>query len=170
MKNNTALRNRIYCILALIAVVALLSQVDLTLRYTGKDCCGIVGNKVRTWAPVSAVLLCNGFPNERSVSTVSNERSYIYDNVKLFDRNASIEFIIAVGRVVEIKATITEDAEEIYPLACDCIRETYEDWNGFTVQETENGCKMDNHIGPPWIFADIAVQNNILTIDITEQR
>ena len=107
MKNNTALRNKIYCILVLIAVVVLLSQVDLTLRYTGKDCCGIVGNKVRTWAPVSAVLLCNGFPNERSVSTVSNERSYIYDNVKLFDRNASIEFIIAVGRVVEIKATIT---------------------------------------------------------------
>ena len=155
--------NRIFRILALIAAVALLSQVVLSLRYTGKNCCGIVGNKIQTWAPVSAVLLCNGFPNERSVSTVSNERSYIYDNVKLFDRNASIEFIIAVGRVVEIKATITEDAEEIYP-------ETYEDWDGFTVQENENGCKMDNHIGPPWIFADIAVQNNILTIDITEQR
>ena len=126
--------NRIFRILALIAAVALLSQVVLSLRYTGKNCCGIVGNKIQTWAPVSAVLLCNGFPNERSVSTVSNERSYIYDNVKLFDRNASIEFIIAVGRVVEIKATITEDAEEIYPLACDKIRETYEDWDGFTVQ------------------------------------
>ena len=161
---------RLYCIIALIAVVVLLSQVDLTLRYTGKDCCGIVGNKIQTWAPVTAVLLCNGFPNERCVSTVSNERSYIYDNVKLFDRNASIEYIIAAGRVVEIKATITEDAEEIYLLACDCIRETYEDWDGFTVQETENGCKMDNHIGPPWIFADISVQNNILTIDIVEQR
>ena len=161
---------RITRILALIAAVALLPQVVLTLRYTGKDCCGIVGNKIRTWAPVSAVLLRNGFPNERRVSSVSNERSYLHDNMKLFDKNASIEYIIAAGQVAEIKATITEDAEEIYPLACDCIRETYEDWNGFTVQETENGCKMDNHIGPPWIFADIAVQNNILTIDIVEQR
>ena len=161
---------RITRILALIAAVALLPQVVLTLRYTGKDCGGIVGNKIRTWAPVSAVLLRNGFPNERRVSSVSNERSYLYDNMKLFDKNASIEYIIAAGQVAEIKATITEDAEEIYPLACDCIRETYEDWNGFTVQETENGCKMDNHIGPPWIFADIAVQNNILTIDIVEQR
>ena len=161
---------RLTRILALIAAVALLPQVVLTLRYTGKDCCGIVGNKIRTWAPVSAVLLRNGFPNERRVSSVSNERSYLYDNMKLFDKNASIEYIIAAGQVAEIKATITEDAEEIYPLACDCIRETYEDWNGFTVQETENGCKMDNHIGPPWIFADIAVQNNILTIDIVEQR
>lgn len=161
---------RLYRILALIAAAALLSQVVLGLRYTGKDCCGIVGNKVRTSAPVSTVLLCDGFPNERYVSTVSNECSYIYDNMRLFDRNASIEYIIAAGRVVEIKATITEDAEEIYPWACDCIRENYEDWDGFTVQETENGCKMDNHIGPPWIFADISVQNNILTIDIAEQR
>ena len=162
--------NRIFRILALIAAVALLSQVVLSLRYTGKNCCGIVGNKIQTWAPVSAVLLCNGFPNERSVSTVSNERFYTYNNVRLFDRNASIEYIIAAGRVAEIKATITEDAEEIYPLACDKIRETYEDWDGFTVQKSKDGCKMDNHIGPPWIFADIAVQNNILTIDITEQR
>ena len=162
--------NRRIRILALIAAVALLSQVVLTIRYTGKNCCGIVGNKIRTWAPVSAVLLRNGFPNERSVICVSNERCYTYDNVKLFDRNASIEYIIAAGRVVEIKATITEDAEEIYPLACDRIRETYEDWDGFTVQKSKDGCKMDNHIGPPWIFADIAVQNNILTIDITEQR
>ena len=161
---------RIFRILALIAAVALLSQVVLTIRYTGKNCCGIVGNKIQTWAPVSAVLLCNGFPNERSVSTVSNERSYIYDNVKLFDKNALIEYIIAAGRVVEIKATILEDAEEICPLAYDYIRETYEDWDGFTVQKSKDGCKMDNHIGPPWIFADIAVQNNILTIDIVEQR
>lgn len=161
---------KIFRILALIASVALLPQVVLTIRYTGKNCCGIVGNKIRTWAPVSAVLLCNGFPNERSVSCVSNEQCYTYDNVKLFDKNASIEYIIAAGRVVEIKATILEDAEEICPLACDCIRETYEDWDGFTVQETENGCKMDNHIGPPWIFADISIQSNILTIDIVEQR
>ena len=155
--------NRIFRILALIAAVALLSQVVLSLRYTGKNCCGIVGNKIQTWAPVSAVLLCNGFPNERCVSTVSNERFYTYNNVRLFDRNASIEYIIAAGQVAEIKATITEDAE-------DCIRENYEDWNGFTVQENENGCKMDNHIGPPWIFADISIQSNILTIDIVEQR
>ena len=162
--------NRRIRILALIAAVALLSQVVLTIRYTGKNCCGIVGNKIPTWAPVSAVLLCNGFPNERSVSCVSNERCYTYDNVKLFDKNASIEYIIAAGRVAEIKATITDDAEEIYPLACDYIRENYEDWNGFTVQKTKNGCKMDNHIGPPWIFADISIQSNILTIDIVEQR
>ena len=161
---------RLFRILVLIVAVALLSQVVLSLRYTGKNCCGIVGNKIRTWAPVSAVLLRNGFPNERFVSTVSNERCYTYDNVKLFDKNALIEYIIAAGRVVEIKATILEDAEEICPLACDYIRETYEDLDGFTVQETENGCKMDNYIGPPWIFADIAVQNNILTIDIVEQR
>lgn len=162
--------NRIFRILTLIAAVVLLSQVVLSLRYMGKNCCGIVGNKIRTWAPVSAVLLCNGFPNERSVSCVSNERCYTYDNVKLFDKNASIEYIIAAGRVVEIKATILEDAEDSCPLACDYIRETYEDWDGFTVQKSKDGCKMDNHIGPPWIFADIAVQNNILTIDITEQR
>lgn len=161
---------RIFRILALIAAVALLPQVVLALRYTGKNCCGIVGNKIRTWAPVSAVLLRNGFPNERRVSSVSNERSFLYDNVKLFDKNASIEYIIAAGRVVEIKVTVLEDAEEIYPLACDCIWENYEDWNGFTVQENENGCKMDNHIGPPWIFADISIQSNILTIDIVEQR
>ena len=145
--------NRRIRILALIAAVALLSQVVLTIRYTGKNCCGISGNKIRTWAPVSTILLRNGFPDERCVSTVSNERFYTYNNVRLF-----------------IKATITDDAEEIYPLACDYIRENYEDWNGFTVQKTKNGCKMNNHIGPPWIFADIAVQNNILTIDIVEHR
>ena len=105
----------------------------------------------------------------------AGERTAIYPQASPFGDKRLIVGIIPSFRNDPddgrgITTTITEDAEEIYPLACDKIRETYEDWDGFTVQKSKDGCKMDNHIGPPWIFADIAVQNNILTIDITEQR
>ena len=41
----------------LMIVVLLIAQTLLSFRYTGKNCCGVAGLKVRTWSPASIVML-----------------------------------------------------------------------------------------------------------------
>ena len=49
----------------LIVAVLLIAQTILSFRYTGKDCCGVEGLRVRTWAPASIVMLRYGLAKNR---------------------------------------------------------------------------------------------------------
>ncbi len=156
------LRKKKLLVPALIAV-ALLLQVALSFRYTGKDCCGLVGNTVETRAPTSMVLLRFGLPDERYQSRADRQRIYTYNDVELFGKRASMDFYFSRGRVWWIRATIWEDAEEVY-------RTAYEDLRGFRVQETDDGCEIGSDLGPPFKNAKLSLLDDRLVIDVTEQR
>ena len=163
------LRKKKFLVPTLIAA-ALLLQVALSFRYTGKDCCGLVGNTVETWAPTSMVLLRYGLPDERHVSRESNQRIYTYNHAELFGKRASMEFYFSRGRVYWIRATIWEDTEEVYRTACETIRAACEDLRGFRVRETDDGCEIGSDLGPPFKNADLSLLDDRLVIDIIEQR
>ncbi len=163
------LRKKKTLIPALIAV-ALLLQLALSFRYTGKDCCGLVGNHVETWAPTSMVLLRFGLPDERYQSRADRQRIYTYNDVELFGKRASMDFYFSRGRVWWIRATIWEDAEEVYRTACETVRAAYEDLRGFRVQETDDGCEIGSDLGPPFKNAKLSLLDDRLVIDVTEQR
>ena len=157
-------------VLALIIVVLLIVQMVLSFRYTGKDCCGVAGLKVRAGAPASIVLLRYGLPNERYVNRETNLRSYTYNDEQLFGRKASIEFYMSRFRAYWIRATILEDPEGAYREACESIREANQDRKGFEIRETADGCEMGSPLGPPFFSADLSLLDDRLVIDITEQR
>ena len=160
-------KNRL--ILILIAA-ALLTQVVLGFRYTGKDCCGIVGNRVKTFAPTSMVLLRCGLPDERQADRRSQHLSYTYRDAVLFGREAEITFDMAKFRVYQITVTIEEGAEELYPTALESVRQAYAGKRGFQFEEREDGCTMDTTVGPPWHHADLRLDGDSLTITLIEQR
>lgn len=159
-------RNRL--IFMLIAA-ALLAQVALGFRYTGKDCCGIVGNRVKTFAPTSMVLLRYGLPDERQADRRSQHLSYTYRDMKLFGREAEITFDMEKFRVYQITVTL-EEGGELYPTARESIRRAYAGKRGFQLEEREDGCAMDTTVGPPWHHADLRLEDESLVITIIEQR
>lgn len=154
----------------LIVTVLLIAQMILSFRYTGKDCCGVEGLRVRTWAPASIVMLRYGLANNRYVNQETNLRSYTYNDVQLFGRKASIEFYISRFRAYWIRATILEDPEGAYCEACESIRETNKARKGFEIRETADGCEMGSPLGPPFFSTDLSLLDDRLVIDITEQR
>lgn len=154
----------------LIIAVLLIVQTILSFRYTGKDCCGVVGLKVKTWAPASIVMLRYGLADSRYVNQETNLRSYTYNDVQLFGRKATIEFYISRFRAYWIRATILEDPEGAYREACESIREANQDRKGFEIRETADGCEMGSPLGPPFFSADLSLLDDSLVIDITEQR
>ncbi len=159
-------KNRIIMLIAL----ALLLQTGLSFRYTGKDCCGIIGNRVKTRAPTSMVLLHYGLPDERRADRRSQHLSYAYHDVELFGREAEIAFDMAKFRVYQITVTIPTDGEAVYPEARESIRGAYADKRGFQLEEREDGCTMDNTVGPPWYHADLRLEDDSIVITLTEQR
>ena len=160
-------RNRLIFILI---AAALLAQVALGFRYTGKDYCGIVGNRVKTFAPTSMVLLRYGLPDERQADRRSQHLSYTYRDMKLFGREAEITFDMAKFRVYQITVTLEEGAEELYPTALESVRQAYAGKRGFQFEEREDGCAMDTTVGPPWYHADLRLDDGSLAITIIEQR
>ena len=154
----------------LIVAVLLIAQTILSFRYTGKDCCGVEGLRVRTWAPASIVMLRYGLADNRYVNQETNLRSYTYNDVQLFGRKASIEFYISRFRAYWIRATILEDPEGAYREACESIREANKARKGFEIRETADGCEMGSPLGPPFFSMDLSLLDDHLVIDITEQR
>ena len=157
-------------VFALIIVILLIVQMLLGLRYAGKDCGGIAGLKVRAGAPASLVLLRYGLPDERYVNRETDLRSYTYNDEELFGQKATIEFYMARLRAYWIRATIQEDPEEVYELACESIRKANEDLEGFAIRPTDDGCEMGSPLGPPFANTDLSLLEDRLVIDLTEQR
>lgn len=157
-------------LIPVLIAAAMAVQMLAGLRYTGEDCCGLVGNKVKTWAPVSTVLLRCGLPDERHVSRESSQLIYTYNDAELFGKRASLAFYLSHGRVYWIRATIWEDAEEVYRTACGTIRAACEDLRGFRVRETDDGCEMGSDLGPPFKNTALSLLDDRLIIDVTEQR
>ena len=157
-------------VLALIIVVLLIVHTALSFRYTGKDCCGVAGLKVRAGAPASIVLLRYGLPNERYVNRETNLRSYTYNEEQLFGRKASIEFYMSRFRVYWIRVTIPEDPEEGYELACKSIKRANENLKGFEIRPSDDGCEMGSPLGPPFVNTDLSLLEDRLVIDLTEHR
>ncbi len=157
-------------VLALIIVVLLIVQTALSFRYTGKDCCGVVGLKVGTWAPASIILLRYGLPDERYVNQETNLRSYTYNDELLFGRKASIEFYMSRFRAYWIRVTILEDPEAVYKIACESIKRANEKLKGFEIRPTDDGCEMGSPLGPPFVNTDLSLLEDRLVIDLTWQR
>lgn len=101
------MKKKIIIVLSVIIICFLLTIICGYLYINKSDNnVGIKGNKFNFHTPSFIVRLVNGKPNENSYDDITGERSYTYNNQKIFDEKSTIVYEFNHGTLFSVYTTI----------------------------------------------------------------
>ena len=140
--------------------------------HSGKDQCGIVGNRVDIGAPVLIMRVVNGKPDSIRGYGEYARVDYSYDNVALFGQsNSNITYSFIVLDIREIHASIPTQAgggEEMLHTVAESMKKEYEGLHNFTCVEKDDYVAMQSMDGACSFTIELALLEDHLSIDIVD--
>ena len=162
-----------------VLLLSLLWPAGCLIRYSGRDQCGIAGNRVAVNAPFFLTRLVNGAPDEVDTLAGSGEKVYRYHNKTLFGKARSSIGYRGGFRLWQIEASIPVEGGEkdaLFEAVSNSLRSRYQNIRGFYCEDIsdENGIpvgrKMGSNLGPPFLLAEIRIDEASLSITVSDLR
>ena len=139
--------------------------------HSGKDQCGIAGNRVDIGAPALVMRVVNGNPDSIQSFSEFPPTNYRYDNVTLFGHpNSSITYSHVIFDIRQIHAVIPveEDGEKLLRTAAESMKKEYEGLPNFTCVEKDDYVAMQSMDGACSFTIELALSEDHLSIDIVD--
>ena len=160
-------------LLLILIIIGLWFSYNL-IFHSGKDQCGIVGNRVDIGAPVLIMRVVNGKPDRIHDYTEWGETVYDYDNISLFGHpNSSICYSNVIFDIGQIHASVPveeEEAEELLHRAAEGMKKRYETLPNYSYTEKDDHVVMESRDGACSFTIKLTLLEDHLSIDIVDFR
>ena len=160
-------------LLFILIIIGLWFSYNL-IFHSGKDQCGIVGNRVDIGAPVLIMRVVNGKPDRIHDYTEWGETVYDYDSISLFGHpNSSICYSNVIFDIGQIHASVPveeEDAEELLHRAAEGMKKRYETLPNYSYTEKDDHVVMESKDGACSFTIKLTLLEDHLSIDIVDFR
>ena len=160
-------------LLFILIIIGLWFSYNL-IFHSGKDQCGIVGNRVDIGAPVLIMRVVNGKPDRIHDYTEWGETVYDYDNISLFGHpNSSICYSNVIFDIRQIHASVPieeEDVEELLHRAAEGMKKRYETLPNYSYTEKDDHVVMESRDGACSFTIKLTLLEDHLSIDIVDFR